>query len=470
MKKIIGCVLCNSRDKDLLLPFISAWESLDSGIELVLLVDQDSKPFNTHGLTSYPLLWEKNRRIALSPGVSASLHHAAVAEEADAIIKLDVDCIHRDLSWVTDNLTKDVVGFQHLCDPECFFGAAYYMTTKILGSVMEFLSDKPHWGRAEDIGISKSVRDLGADTLILPIDGVVCGTSDAVEYKPHLFDNYSVIHCGEFTKSRQGRARVAYMMKRLNLHSGVTKHKRAIVYPIKDGNANDCNVELVMSLRSIHDNLRDKEIPVFIMSEKIPPNISGAVNFVKVKSYEDAITQACDVADEILWMNDDIFLLRPHEWEDFRPWVKHGDPWGEETIVENETHGNNWRKRKGQVVRKLKEEGLTTFDYSSHTPYLYVTGLLKAVIREFNFGYKTAFETAYGNVARVSHREGFRKLQRYHDKQLPLDTSVYDILNYSDRGANAHVRGFLLGKFSCPSPYEAHDTSDLTTTLLSTVT
>lgn len=467
MKNLIGCVLCSYNDRHLLGPFIAAWEAMETGIRLVLLKDNDSEDFDTHGLAEYPLLWEKDRDISLAPGVAASLNYAAVREKATAVVKLDVDCIHQNIDWIKQNACRDVIGFTHLTDDRYFFGAAYYITTKVLGDITYLLADRSDWLRPEDMGMAKAARELNVNMITLPIAGVVCGTSDKVEYKPSLFSTHSIIHCGEFTKSRQGRARVAYMMKRLNTYNNVTKHKRAVVYPIRQGNADDSNIEIMLSMRSL-SNLKE-DVPVFVLSESIPPNLSGAVNFIKVLDYQDALEKACDIADEILWMNDDICLLKPQTWEDFREWVVHGDQWSDETIEANSSHSNKWRQRKGEVVNKLKEDGHTLFDFSSHTPYLYKTDILREILADYNFGYKTAYETAYGNVAQVPHRRNFRKLQRYHDGALPIDSSVYDVLNYSDKGATNHLRGFLLGMFPKPSVYEAHDAKNLTRTPISTI-
>jgi len=469
MLNTIGCVLCSHQDRHLLPPFIAAWEALGTSIPLVLLKDQDSADFDTRGLTTYPLLWEKDKALPLASGVAASLLHAANSESAVSVIKMDVDCIHQHLDWLASNNEREVVGFAHLTDDKYFCGAAYYITVPALTKVSEFLADKSGWLRPEDKGMAKAAIELGLDVITLPMRGTICGASAGVEYIESIFSEYAVVHCGEFSKTTAGRARVAFKMKRLNLHNGATSHRRAVVYPIKDGNSVDSNIELTMSLRSIHENL-EGDVPVVIMSEKIPPNISGDVTFIKVDSYQDAIEKACRIADEILWMNDDIFILRPHKWEDFYEWVTNDDTqWTAKDVDDNKAHSNNWRKRKGKVVGKLMDAGLTTFDYSSHTPYLYDTATLTRVVRDFSFGYKTSFETAYGNVAKVPHRKNFRKLQRYHDGALPIDMSVYDVMNYSDRGATPHIRGFLLGKFPSPCKYEYHGAVDLTKTLISNI-
>lgn len=242
---------------------------------------------------------------------------------------------------------------------------------------------------------------------------------------------------------------------------------KAIVYPIKDGNKKDSNIELMFSIRSLCKHLIDPP-PIFVLSESRPDIISSQVNFIEVSSYEHAVETSCSIAKEILWFNDDIFLLRDHTWDDFRRWVLHRQQKTDASIDSMVKSKNGWTSKKGQVMKKLKELGKTTYDFSSHTPYLYDTCKLKEVFGIFNFGYKTAFETAYGNYNNVCIRK-CNKLQRYHKEVLPVDMSFYDIMNYNDVGTTDHIRGFLLGRFSEPSIFESHGIKDLTKKLLSEI-
>lgn len=243
-------------------------------------------------------------------------------------------------------------------------------------------------------------------------------------------------------------------------------NNKAIVYPICNGNEKDSSIELLMSLRSIEVNL-EGDIPVFILSESKPPYISDKVNFVQVESYQDALVKACEIADEILWMNDDIFLLHKHTWDSFRIWMTHGFNLSESYIDKLLDDNNGWRNKKGKVLKKLKELGKSTFDFSTHTPYLYDTKKLHHILQEFDFGYKTAVETAYGNYFNVPIKP-VNKLSRHHLSQLPVDCSKYPLMNIDDKGANPHCRGFLLGMFNKVSKYEKHE-GDVSKILLSSI-
>jgi len=234
--------------------------------------------------------------------------------------------------------------------------------------------------------------------------------------------------------------------------------KKAIIYPIANGNYNDSSHELIFSLRSVAEHFQKnplEQTPVFVISEECPPYLSDNINYVKCNGYLDALEKACLISEEFVWMNDDIFFLTDHTWEDMRQWSRKETQVSDKKIEEM-VNGTGWSRRKGEVLSQLKENGHTTYDYSSHTPYLYESEKLLTILKDYEFGYKTPMETAYGNVYRVERSETRRKLSRFHDKALPLDVSPYTILNYSDRADLAHLRGFLIGRFPKPCHYESY--------------
>lgn len=230
--------------------------------------------------------------------------------------------------------------------------------------------------------------------------------------------------------------------------------KRTVIYPIANGNYTDSNIELILSLRSLEANLRE-EFQVIVISEREPMYLSDEVMFAKCDSYSHAMQLACSIDKEFLWMNDDIMFLRPHTWDQLKKWAR-GDSEVSESRIQKMTEGNGWSKRKGQVLSKLAEENKTTYDYSTHLPYHYESEKLATLLDsgDFNFGYKTPVETAYGNSYDVERRDQCNKLSRHHNRHLPVDPTKYHFLNYSDAADLPHVRGFLLGMFSKPSRFE----------------
>jgi hypothetical protein len=229
---------------------------------------------------------------------------------------------------------------------------------------------------------------------------------------------------------------------------------KTVIYPIANGNYTDSNVELLMSLRSLESNLIE-EFQVIVISEREPMYLSDEVMFVKCDGYRHALQLACTLADDFLWMNDDIIMLKPHTWDDLKQWARADDQVSDERI-DKMCDGSGWSKKKGMVLRKLKEEGRTTFDYSTHLPYHYESEALSRILSDpsWDFGYKTPVETAYGNVVEVERRMECEKLSRHHDRHLPVDVSSYHFLNYADNADLPHVRGFLLGMFPVPCKFE----------------
>tara|TARA_R110000851_G_scaffold39729_13_gene100754 strand:- start:1533 stop:2291 length:759 start_codon:yes stop_codon:yes gene_type:complete len=248
----------------------------------------------------------------------------------------------------------------------------------------------------------------------------------------------------------------------------VNKIPRAVVYPICNGNYTDSNVPLMLSLRSIDENLLD-DVPVVVISERMPSYLSDEVLFIECDGYMDALRKATSLAEEILWMNDDIHLLHPITWESAKSWYVEDVQQDDADILRLVSSDNKWRNRRGQVLDKLRDRGDTLYNFSTHTPYLYESSKLIDILEDFDFGYKTAVETAYGNAYSVPTRPISTKLSRHHPSALPIDMSKYSVLNHNDKGFTPHTRGFLLGKFPSVSRYEDYGTCDVNTTLITDI-
>ena len=244
---------------------------------------------------------------------------------------------------------------------------------------------------------------------------------------------------------------------------------RTVIYPIANGNYTDSNIELILSLRSLERHLKEK-FQVIVISEREPMYLSDEVMFVECSSYEHAMRLACTLAKDFLWMNDDIMFLRDHTWAQLRKWARNEREVSAERI-EKMVDGNGWSKRKGQILAKLAENGHTTFDFSTHLPYHYESDKLGQILEsgEYDFGYKSPIETAYGNVHNVERRAECEKLSRHHERHIPVDPRNYHFLNYADAADLPHVRGFLLGTFPAPSRFEDYGKLDLSTLTLDQV-
>ena len=146
---------------------------------------------------------------------------------------------------------------------------------------------------------------------------------------------------------------------------------KTVIYPICNGNYTDSSIPMLMSLRSIERFLKE-DVTVIVISEKEPMYLSDEVIYVKCESYRNALDIATTLADEFLWMNDDIMLLKDWTWDELRVW-RRGKSEVSEEKQDAKINGNGaWNARKGRVIKQLREEGHTTYDFSTHTPYWYI--------------------------------------------------------------------------------------------------
>lgn len=248
-----------------------------------------------------------------------------------------------------------------------------------------------------------------------------------------------------------------------NLEAAVSKPgaTRVIAIPIKrDGNAwKDGTVEekeLFYLLRSIEKYWNDKDIDVVLLAASRPKWASDQLKFRRCVSYQDALRAIPTLADEVVWFNDDTFLLKPTGWEDLFPIRRQGII-NAGDMAKLKTSGNGWQRRLGRVTEKLHSMGVNpVYKFSTHTPYPYRADLMKETLAEFPLQYKTPVETAYFNMHRFPHQGCGDKITRYSDAAIPweLESGKYRFLNFNHNGIGMWMRGFLRGKFDQPSRFE----------------
>jgi len=232
----------------------------------------------------------------------------------------------------------------------------------------------------------------------------------------------------------------------------MSERSRAICYPLKAGGTIWKNLELLHSLRSLDMHWKGGG-DVFLLSSIRPPWLSDEIQFVRAEGYMEAMKAACDLGDDILWMNDDIYFLKDTDWEYVRLW-KRGKQISVSTQEQMLVSKNGWRRRLGEVAKKLREMGLTTWKYSTHTPYFYEAEKLRECIEIFECGYKTPIETAYGNYFDVPVNPHRDKLRRYAPSPMPLDLRRFRYFNHNNAGLGPHAKGFLRGRFPNPCRFE----------------
>lgn len=203
--------------------------------------------------------------------------------------------------------------------------------------------------------------------------------------------------------------------------------KRAIVYPWKA--ESERWHELRYSLRSIQEFFEDKDCPIYILGTRKPGWLveGGRVNYIGAYTYQEALAKGVQIAEKVLWMNDDIMMLRPTTWEDCEKTLylkdipadfhKRADP-----------QSNPWRLGVVKVLGMLAELGFTEHKvYSTHTPYVFDREKAMDVIRKFGVWEKFPMEMAYFHL----HAENPVKITSEKAQGYPFGEAQF--LNFADR-------------------------------------
>jgi len=145
--------------------------------------------------------------------------------------------------------------------------------------------------------------------------------------------------------------------------------------------------ELRYSMRSLK-NL-NADIEVFVFGDD-PGWFSGHVNFVPLARICDnppldivnklkAVINHPDITDDFIWMNDDIYFINPVElWEVFM--LKAMNNLADLNLKAK----NLWYRNLIKTKEKLIELKLSTWNYSTHLPFVYNKGKMKELIKVFD--------------------------------------------------------------------------------------
>lgn len=176
---------------------------------------------------------------------------------------------------------------------------------------------------------------------------------------------------------------------------------RAVVWPWRGASA--AWDELRYSMRSVEKFLDDNDCPMIVLSDFRPNWLaknSGRVKWIQSWTYEDCISIGTQIADQVLWMNDDIFLLQPCTWESFNTWLYSSDAGADRAVIDKlmGDRSNSWKRGLGASLDMLSAAGFTTRNYSLHKPYLYNRAHSRRILRTTGVFHKIPFETLYGNT------------------------------------------------------------------------
>lgn len=227
---------------------------------------------------------------------------------------------------------------------------------------------------------------------------------------------------------------------------------RAIVYPWKAIKAQWH--ELKYSIRSIEEHFADKECPIYILGTEEPNWLSkkhGRAKYLDCWTYQDAIVRGTQLAEEVLWMNDDIVLLKDCGWDDFRPARHLGKADAAKATGLLTTGDNSWRRGLGRAMLALIEHGIDEpWNFSTHIPYIYGAERALEIFRTYGVWAKIQMETLYMNHHRI---EPVVPVDGFKVRQLPFGDAT--VLNYNDGILeNAEFRAAIEAMFPEPSACE----------------
>jgi hypothetical protein len=232
-------------------------------------------------------------------------------------------------------------------------------------------------------------------------------------------------------------------------------------------------------LRTVEANFADKKCPIYVLCDSIPPWYvpGGRVRFIRMDGYDvdqaTGMLQARHVglqlAEMVLWMADDIYMLDPCGWEEFELAVPNKD------ITRGVQHllgeDNGHRLGMGRAAKDLIFFGVRkVLSYSYHLPYLYHRDKSLEVLRRFNVSFSGAYETLYYNWHQIPGRSksGLKTTHlpakgRFlnHPKGGPTERTKKELLTMFpevpawEASAGSNLSGFtserLAGELDCKS-------------------
>lgn len=210
------------------------------------------------------------------------------------------------------------------------------------------------------------------------------------------------------------------------------QHKKAIAYAWRQDGATWH--ELRYSLRSLEKFLFTGEnTPIYVLGTMRPPWLlpdSGRVKFIAAHSYRQALVTGLQIAEEVLWCNDDQVFLKPTTWDDVRQ-VYYLRDIGDDFLEKATPQNNHWRAGCLHVLKQIRraypKKKLRVF--STHLPYLFEREKSVDVFRRFGVFEKFPMELAYyhlfakkpkllGDVRATDENFGDAKFLNYTDATL----------------------------------------------------
>jgi hypothetical protein len=226
-----------------------------------------------------------------------------------------------------------------------------------------------------------------------------------------------------------------------------------LVYVVRDGDFND---EFRTSLRSVQEHYRDSRITVvgyrpFWLSEDVR-FVPGNVMRNKQQNVYRNVQLACeidDLPDEVVIMNDDFIMLRPHE-----PALAYRCTLDEHVAL-NEGGDNSWWSRSLVKTQSwLTSRGFTNLlSYELHRPFPVSRARMSQVLAEAWDGSDNPpqWRTLYGNYWSVQCPRSDDAKLYVRNKSIP----DADCVSTTDSSFRLRCGRMLQDRFTAPSRWEA---------------
>lgn len=214
---------------------------------------------------------------------------------------------------------------------------------------------------------------------------------------------------------------------RPQIKTTVSDVERAIVYPWK-ADAEKWH-ELRYSLRSVEKFFEDKDCPIYILGTAKPSWLieGGRVKYIGAYTYAEALSKGVQMAQKVLWMNDDIVLLRDTTWADCEKTLYMKDV-SDDFLTRAVTKGNTWREGVVRLLQMLHDEGIKNQKvFSTHTPYVFHRALAVEILEKYGLWEKFPMELAY------FHHHAVNPTQITTEKVWGLPFGEAQFLNYADK-------------------------------------
>jgi hypothetical protein len=247
-----------------------------------------------------------------------------------------------------------------------------------------------------------------------------------------------------------------------------------VVYPY--ASSGDSWEELRYSIRSVANNFLDLR-DVWIVGDT-PEWLANAHLIPKTRTYSDNdIIRNFDYTQSILWaamnpeisdpflaINDDHYLLAPMTATDISERCLVRENMDAYSREDRNTADRKWQLELWRQYDRLKQLGLSGWNFECHTPVLVSKENIINTWAFFGYGdgrliWKTAYfnmfppANAAAHLSEVSgHKAGIYKVMTYDEIKEVGDAAIY--LNHNDEGINEALKRYLQERFPSPSVYE----------------